>query len=123
MMMNQGDIEWACGRTHACPNVRAGLRLLFRLMEAVNTQSDGWAYWSAPGKSSEKLQVLLATAGNLMHGTSGTISAADLKKAIVPIRTMVTVQKKKQAKYGNTFDFDVDAALTEGEQSCQSKNR
>lgn len=113
MMMNQSDIEWAASQQHACPNVRKGLRLLLRLMHAVNEQSDGWAYWSAPSKASEKLQTLLQSAGNLHHGTHGTITADQLKKAIMPIRSMVTRQKRIQAKYGNKFDFDVDAALSD----------
>lgn len=108
MWMNQAEIEWAYSRQHACPNVRKGIRLLYRLMNAVNEQSDGWAYWAAPGHSAEKLTELLQTAGNLNHGTHGTISDADLKAAITPIKRMVTTQKKKQAKYGNTFDFNVD---------------
>ena len=108
MFMNQAEIEWAASCQHECPNVRKGVRLLQRLMESVNEQSDGWAYWAAPSKSTEKLVELLRTAGNLTHGTHGTISDADLRKAITPIRTMVTRQKKLQAKFGNTFDFDVD---------------
>lgn len=110
-MMNQAEIEWVAGRVHACPNVRKGVQLLFRLMQATNEQSDGWAYWAAPSKASEKLQKLLATAGNLSHGTNGTITRAELNAAIAPIKAMVTRQKKKQAKYGNSFEFDVDAAL------------
>ena len=113
MFMNQGDIEWAASQHHECPNVRKGVRLLLRLMEAVNQQSDGWAYWNAPSKAVEKLVDLLQTAGNLNHGTHGTISVVDLRKAITPIRTMITKQKKIQARYGNTFEFDVDAALAE----------
>jgi hypothetical protein len=111
MFMNQMEIEWAASQAHSCPNVRKGVRLLLRLMQSVNEQSDGWHSWPAPSRSCEKLQELLKTAGNLQYGTRGSITAADLKKAIAPIRAMVTHQKKKQAEYGNTFDFDVDAAL------------
>lgn len=111
MWMNQAEIEWANQQNHACPNVRAGVRLLYRLIQAVNNQSDGWAYWAAPGKAAHKLMELLKTAGNLSHGTRGTITADQLKKAVSPIRRMVTVQSAKQKKYGNTFEFDVDAAL------------
>lgn len=115
MWMNQYDIEGAAQRHHDCPNVRKGIHLLLRLMQAVNEQSDGWPYWRAPAKAAEKLTELLQTAGNLNHGTHGTISAVDLRKAIAPIRTMVTRQKKLQANYGNKFEFDVDAALAEAQ--------
>lgn len=111
MNMNQSDIEYAASRHHDCPNVRKGLRLLLALVESVNAQSDGWAYWPAPSHASDKLQRLLQSAGNLYHGTHGTITTAQLNAAVTPIRTMVTRQRKIQAKHGNKFDFDVDAAL------------
>lgn len=111
MWMNQHEIEFAAQQNHACPNVRKGLKLLTRLVESVNSQSDGWPYWSAPAKSCEQLFELLKKTGNLNYGTHGTITDAELRKAITPIRRMVTFQKKKQSTYGNTFDFDVDAAL------------
>lgn len=109
--MNQHEIEWAAKQQHHCPNVRKGCTLLLRLVEAVNEQSDGWAYWSAPSKAAQKLIDLLSSTGNLNYGTSGSITPAELRKAIVPIRTMVTRQKTVQAECGNTFNFDVDAAL------------
>lgn len=111
MFMNQGEIEAAASATHSCPNVRKAVQLLLKLMRAVNDQSDGWGYWPAPSKSTEKLHELLKTTGNLDYGTHGKISDADLKKAIAPIRAMVKHQKEVQAKHGNKFDFDVDAAL------------
>lgn len=119
MWMNQSEIEFAASRHHDCPNVRKGVRLLVKLVEAVNAQSDGWAYWQAPGKSAEKLMDLLRTAGNLTHGTHGKISDDDFRKAVAPIRRMVAVQSEKQKQYGNTFEFDVDAALASSEVSAE----
>jgi hypothetical protein len=111
MYLNEADIKYAASRHHECPNVQKGLKLLVALVNSVNQQSDGWPYAVAPRKSAEKLQELLKTAGNLAYGTHGTITAVQLKAAITPIRRMVTIQKEKQKKFGNTFDFDVDAAL------------
>lgn len=113
MWMNSADITGAFQARHECPNVTKGVRLLYNLKESVNCQSDGWHSWPAPGKAAEKLMDLLRTAGNLPYGTRGTITDAQLKAAITPIRRMVTTQKANQAKYGNTFNFDVDAALRE----------
>lgn len=118
MFMNQSEIEDIASRRHACPNVRKGVKLMQELMQAVNDQSDGWAYWTPPSKSCEKLQALLATAGNLHHGTNGTITDAQLKAAISPIRSMVTTQKTR-----NSFKFDVDAALQEKGPAKQYENR
>lgn len=91
MWMNQSEIEWAASRHHDCPNVRKGVKLLLRLVEAVNEQSDGWAYWHAPDKAAEKLMDLLRTTGNLQHGSHGTLTDAQLKAAISPIRRMVAI--------------------------------
>lgn len=113
MWMNEAEIEYAASQRHECRNVRKGVNLLLRLMQAVNRQSDGWHSWPAPGKSAEGLMTLLQSKGNLQHGTHDTITDAELKKAVGPIKSMVTRQKKLQAKYGNKFDFDVQAALNE----------
>jgi hypothetical protein len=111
--MNQWEIEQAAQCPHACPNVRKGAHLLLRLMQAVNAQSDGWPYWHAPSRAAKKLMELVQSAGNLWHGTDGRVTAAALRKAVMPIRVMVTRQQKIQAEHGNTFKFDVDAALEE----------
>lgn len=111
MSMNAPEIDFAAAQQHECPNVRKGLKLLQALKNAVNQQSDGWAYWKAPRDACEKLEALLQTVGNLNYPTHRTITDAQLKAAITPIRRMVTVQREKQKKYGNKFDFDVDAVL------------
>ena len=106
MFLNQYEIQDMARRQYSCPKVLKGVELTLALMEAVNTQSDGWAYWNAPSHSCQKLFELLKLAG-----TRGAITEAQLKAAITPIRRMVTIQKKKQAKYGNKFEFDVDETL------------
>ena len=115
MWMNQVDIEVLNQNIngHACPNVRKGVRLLYRLMQAVNSQSDGWHSWPAPGKAAEKLMDIIRATGNIWYNLHGSITDAQLKAAVIPIRRMVTVQREKQKKYGNSFEFDVDAALDE----------
>ena len=109
--MGQHEIEQSAAAKHKCPNVQKGLKLLLALVHAVNSQSDGWAYWAAPSNSCLRLITLLKSTGRLTMGSQLAITDADLKKAVAPIRSMVTHQRKQQAKYGNTFDFDVDAAL------------
>lgn len=111
MFYNATEIEMMARSRHDCPNVRKAVRLLMYLVRAVNQQSDGWAYWSPPQRSCRKLFELLSTVGNMQYNTHRTITDQQLKLAVAPIRRMVTVQKKKQAKFGNSFDFDVDSAL------------
>jgi len=109
--MNEIEIDIASRNKHDCPNVRKGILLLWRLMRAVNAQSDGWAYCSAPRNSAKNLIELLKTSGHLWYDTHGKITGAQLRSAVVPIKAMVTRQKKLQKKFGNTFEFDVEAAL------------
>lgn len=110
--MNQFDIELLAQNQHQCPNVQKAVGLLYRLLQYVNDNSDGWAYWSPPSKASQPLQQLLKDrCGNLLYHTSGTITADELKKAVAPIKRMATHQRKKQLSYGNKFEFDVQAAL------------
>ncbi len=39
MFLNQSEIENIAERRHDCPNVRKGVKLLSKLMHAVNEQS------------------------------------------------------------------------------------
>lgn len=121
MWMNESDIKIMANNQHACPNVTKGVRVLYLLMQAVNAQSDGWHMWPAPGRAAERLMNLLQSVGNKWYDTHGTITDAELKKALRPIRSMVTRQQKIQARHGNTFEFDVDAAL-EGGRCVASKH-
>ena len=112
MFLNQSEIEALARNRHACPNVRRAVRLLHALMESVNAQSDGWAHWSAPSHAANPLIELLRVKGvHQWSASRATITDAELKKVVTPIKAMVTRQKVKQAKYGNHFDFDVVAAL------------
>jgi hypothetical protein len=111
MWLNQHEIEIAASQQHSCENVRKGYQFLLKFVQAVNEQSDGWAYWSAPRKAANKLIELLDTAGKPFYPTHGTVTPAQIKKAISPIRRMVTYQSNKQKAYGNKFEFDVDTAL------------
>lgn len=121
MKMNQSDIEIMASNTHDCPNVRKAVRLLAALLEAVNAQSDGWAHWAAPSRAAEPLMDLLRGVGNIWHDTHGTISDSELRKAITPIKAMVTNQKRIQAAHGNKFEFDVEAALAENAGCAESE--
>jgi hypothetical protein len=106
MWMNGADIEILHQNInqHTCPNVRKAVRLLYALMEATNNQSDGWHSWPKPGRAANKLMDLIRTTGNIWYALHGTISDADLKKAITPIRRLATTE-------AHQFKFDVDAAL------------
>jgi hypothetical protein len=68
-----------------------------------------WIAWLNPSINS-------LTTGNLFHGTHGTITDKQLKDAISPIRRMVTVQTKKQAKYGNRHSLTRDPSQCSGNQ-------
>lgn len=109
--MNEHDIKLLASLNHQCQNVRKAANLLSELVDKVNSCSDGWAYWSPPRKSTERLVALLRSLGSLWSPISGKISDKQLRDAVSPIRRMVTVQSKKQKQFGNDFSFDVDSAL------------
>lgn len=112
MFISEHDVEDMKRRKYSCPNVRKAINLLDSLIQSVNRQSDGWAYWRAPSESARKLSaLLLSRLGGNRNNTEAEISDKELKAAVAPIRRMVTYQTKKQKMYGNTFEFDVNAAL------------
>jgi len=88
-------------------------------MESVNEQSDGWHSWPVPSKSADRLQELIKhNTGGFYYPSSGSsITLKDVEVTLKPIKRMAVEQHEKQKQYGNTFNFDVDAAwkLAKGE--------
>ena len=116
MWMNRTEIEIAAKNCAGDPVLGPATRFLKSLMESVDSQSDGWPYWSAPSKAAESLMELIQNnTGGWGHPSSGSsVTLADVKKTLTPIKRMVTFENKRQKeRYGNTFEFDVDAAWRE----------
>lgn len=116
MWMNRTDIEIAAENCAGDPVLGPATRFLKSLMEAVDSQSDGWSHWSAPSKAAKPLMDLIGNnTGGFYYPSSVVLDDLDdVKATITPIKRMVTLESKRQKeRYGNTFEFDVDAANTE----------
>lgn len=59
--MNEYDVNDAVRRWTYDPVLGPAARTLQNLMQAVNSNSDGWPYWQAPRRASKLLQALVTT--------------------------------------------------------------
>ena len=93
MWMNEWDIDDAARyfvvRRDEFPNLMRGAMVLHRLMVWTNNNSDGWPYWTKPGRASAKLQALV---GDRRHRINGDITEQELRKALTPIKAFLTRQ-------------------------------
>lgn len=72
------------------PYATDGAMILDRLIEWTNTHSDGWPYWQKPARAADRLIVLLYENDRKNDGED--ITAADLRKALTPIKAFITKQ-------------------------------
>ncbi|CAM6053494.1 unnamed protein product [Sphagnum tenellum] len=91
MFMNQWEIDEAVVRHPASTVQGQAARILQRLRDQVNEISDGWAYWSKPLQASKNLMILVQYRG-------GAVSEADLKKALIPVKSFCTKHGLDSAK-------------------------
>jgi hypothetical protein len=89
MWMNEYDIEDALNRTPEGTNLERGAQILYRLKNWTNENSDGWPYWQKPSKAAKKLMELLYWADRSAR-YSEDCTEADLKSALVPIKSFLT---------------------------------
>jgi len=86
------------------PNLARAAINLARLMHWTNSVSDGWAYWSKPVRSADKLITLLEDADReYRRGASvADVSTAELRKALTPVKAMLT--RVRKGGVDTTFD-------------------
>jgi len=101
LFMNEWDIEQAARdvfrvRDDASRKVLAdAVQLLYDLKELTNQVSDGWAYWPKPCRAAKKLQELIqAGIPSPRNFDPPAVTVADLKKAVAPIKTFLTKNRK-----------------------------
>lgn len=114
-MMIGSDIQYAAQTCSGHPVLGPATQFLKALLDYTNANSDGWSYYPKPSRASAKLQAFITahTGGLGYHpnATADRATIAEFKATLPPIRAMATREKVLQARYGNTFDFDVDATL------------
>ena len=77
-------------------NLESAVLILAGIMDHANQHSDGWAYWPKPCRAAARLiELIHSYTGNVRgpdYGKLTPIHAADLRKALVPIRAFYTRQ-------------------------------
>lgn len=94
--MNECDILYPHPRYTRHPIKERALRIIKRLMEITNQISDGWAYWKKPATAAGKLMAVIEDMDNPTE--------KDLKKALTPIKSMIT--RNSKAFKGHTLSYE-----------------
>ena len=101
MFMSEHEVENIVHRIDPddTPNLAAGAQVLSTLVDWANENSDGWPYWTKPCRAARNLMEILHERdyaimfGQDREGRPLTdVSAAELTKALRPIKTFLTTQ-------------------------------
>jgi hypothetical protein len=95
MWMNEYEIEEAVDRFEVTdtPNLGKAARVLSNLRDWTNANSDGWPYWQKPARAATRLMDLLNRARvERWYVDSHDVTAAELAKALTPIKAFLTRQ-------------------------------
>lgn len=100
MWMNGAEVEQAAERFDAedTPNLFHGARVLERLMDWTDSNSDGWPYWQKPSNAANKLMDLIQAAN---RWDPVDITDAQLRAALSPIKAFLTKQGVEHGKILN----------------------
>lgn len=93
VFLNEYEIEDYRDRYAAHPVLGPATQTLYRLMLEVNQHSDGWPYWRAPQKASQRLQELIqgVPGRNYWHDDAREDATVErLRKAYTPIKAFQT---------------------------------
>jgi hypothetical protein len=103
--MNEDDILVAAARFNKgeTPNLGRGARILSRLMEWTNNNSDGWPYWMPPARAANRLMLILqrSTTAYYSGGLAEDITDAELRAVLSPIKTFLT---RRNVEHGTILD-------------------
>ncbi len=83
LFMNEYDIDMSRARYHECSIKGRAATILAAHVDAINSNSDGWPYWSAGPKAARKLMELIQSRGP-------EPTEADLRRALSTLRAFYT---------------------------------
>lgn len=92
LFFNEYDVQDAVIRyatDSTTPNLGTAALALQSLVDWTNSNSDGWAYWPKPCRAAKSLQQLLQSADRY---NPQDVTAAEVKKALTPVRAFLTRQ-------------------------------
>jgi len=85
--MNASEVEWAMQKHKNHPILGKATKVLYNLMESVNTFSDGWHSWPKPCRAAGQLMTLIQNPHDVTEDA--------YKKALTPIKRFCTKYKDK----------------------------
>lgn len=87
LFMNESEIDDAVRKYRDHPVLGKATQLLSKFRDLINSNSDGWPYWKAGSAAARQLMTMI--------GSPDTATEAQLKKAMVPIKSLCTRHKLK----------------------------
>lgn len=105
MFMNRWDVDEAANQFRDHAVLGPATRTLSSLRDAVDDNSDGWAYWQVPQRAAQKLIALIQQGDRWERGVYDRVrpdepTAAQLKAALIPIKSFRT-------KFKDKFTFEI----------------
>ena len=91
--MNDYDVERAEERSADHPVLSAAVQTLKNLIAWTDRNSDGWPYWRPPQQAAQRLIALIEADGTWRGQQDNDPSAADLRRALTPIKAFRTKHK------------------------------
>jgi len=89
--MNHYEIGDSLARYARHPVLGPATYTLYALVEAVDDNSDGWAYWPKPARAAQRLMELIGTTRDYLDDRERSDATVDrLTQAYTPLRAFKT---------------------------------
>lgn len=91
MYMNEYEIERATARYAGHPILGPATRTLHNLMDAANSNSDGWCYWPKPARAAKSLMLMIGTERAYMDDPERTdVTVEQYRRVLAPVKAFRT---------------------------------
>jgi hypothetical protein len=109
---NEWEIqEWRARTRGRGDNLESAVLILQAIAADANAHSDGWAYWPKPCRAAAKLIALIQSHTGNVGGPDyhklTPVHAADLRKALIPVRAFYTKQHALTPAWPESFRLSV----------------
>jgi hypothetical protein len=95
LFFNEHEVEQMADRASRNPELAPFGRIAVKYVEIINSNSDGWPYWAAGSNAASKFLEKLDKLTNPYRrdGNEPKPTIADLKKAMAPMKALLTKRK------------------------------